>query len=43
MALSKFLLHQKMAKEGTKNQKKSFFSEKIFERWKKQILGPLGP
>ena len=38
----KFLLHQKMAKEGSKNQKK-IFSEKIFERWKKQILGPLGP
>ena len=37
-----FLLHQKMAKEGSKNQKK-FFSEKIFERWEKQILGPLGP
>ena len=34
-----FLLHQKMAKEGSKNQKK-IFSEKIFERWEKQILGP---
>ena len=30
-----------MAKEGSKNQK--FFSEKIFERWEKKILGPLGP
>ena len=37
----KFLLHQKMAKEGSKNQ--IFFSEKIFERWEKKIWGPLGP
>merc|ERR1711951_169893 len=37
-----FLLHQKMAKEGSKNQI-FFFSEKIFERWGKKILGPLGP
>ena len=39
----KFLLHQKMAKEGSKNQKNFIFSKSIFERWKKQILGPLGP
>ena len=38
-----FLLHQKMAKEASKKQKKLFSSEKIFERWEKQILGPLGP
>ena len=31
----KFLLHQKMAKEGSKNQ--NFFSEKIFERWKNKF------
>ena len=39
----KFLLHQKMVKEGSKNQKNFIFSKSIFERWKKQILGPLGP
>ena len=33
----KFLLHQKMAKEGSKNQKKKNFSEKIFERWEKKF------
>ena len=43
MALSKIFVAPKNGQGGVKKSKKNFFSEKIFERWEKQILGPLGP
>ena len=41
MALSRIFVAPKNGQGGVKNQ--NFFSEKIFERWIKKILGPLGP
>ena len=43
MALSRIFVAPKNGQGGVKKSKKNFFSEKIFERWEKQILGPLGP
>ena len=43
MALSKIFVAPKNGQGGVKKSKKNFFSEKIFERWEKQIFGPLGP
>ncbi len=43
MALSKIFVAPKNGQGGVKKSKKNFFSEKIFERWEKKILGPLGP
>ena len=43
MALSKIFVAPKNGQGGVKKSKKIFFSEKIFERWEKKILGPLGP
>ena len=43
MALSRIFVAPKNGQGGVKKSKKIFFSEKIFERWEKKILGPLGP
>ena len=43
MALSRIFVAPKNGQGGVKKSKKNFFSEKIFERWEKKILGPLGP
>ena len=41
--IKNFCCTKKWPRRGQKIKKKFFFSEKIFERWEKKILGPLGP